>query len=799
MSKSVGPWGSVLGALLIVSVAWNGDAWAQNRRPVTADEVRDAIAKGVQFLRESNRNGTWEHLRPMVFNERYQGGLTAVATLALLECGYTAEDDLVRRALAFLRTLPPEHTYVVSLQTMALAHPNATPERDRALIARNMRWLVKTMRYDNLGGKPQFMGWGYPDLQVVRSDNSNSQYAVLALHAASQVGVDPGEKIWRDILSYYRMSQLPTGGWNYTVTGLGVGLGQDERLTMTVAGFCSLLIADMHLSRTHETIHPDGRIEGCGRYRSDPHLEKALARVGETFAVDTRKYTYYNLYGIERAGRLSGQRFFYRRGEPIDWYREGARFIVDSQRPDGSWQSFTGIDGMAVVDTAFALLFLAKGKMPVLVNKLMHGDLRARYPTGDWNNDRNDVRHLTEFCSQMLFMKNGRPVPLTWQTFDASKLTPGDPQGVAELLQAPIAFFNGHSAPYFTDSEKQILKQFVEQGGFIFVEACCSSKEFDAGVRELIRELWPDRSLEPLPPGHAIWTAFFQVPPGSFGLEGIDLGCKTVLVYAPQDMSCYWESGRTKEQEQDRAVLAFRLGANVVAYATGLEPPEDKLTPKQIASQDMDPIRRNSLQVAQINYGGRDWQPAPRAMRTLMEYVRSHYNVDVVLQTQPISLGDPALPNYKFLYMHGRRKFSLPPADLQTLRRHLELGGFLLADACCGSEEFDRAFRDMIQNAFGRPLEPIPLTDPFFTDRFGKELKEVQCRTQRGHPYTSMAPQLEGVRLDPNNPKSPWIVVYSKYDLGCALDRHQSPDCLGHSHRSALDIASQAVLYALKE
>jgi hypothetical protein len=55
------------------------------------------------------------------------------------------------------------------------------------------------------------------------------------------------------------------------------------------------------------------------------------------------------------------------------------------------------------------------------------------------------------------------------------------------------------------------------------------------------------------------------------------------------------------------------------------------------------------------------------------------------------------------------------------------------------------------------------------------------------------------VRLDPKNPKSPWIVIYSKYDIGCALDRHSSSDCLGHSHESALDVATQAVLYALKE
>ena len=39
----------------------------------------------------------------------------------------------------------------------------------------------------------------------------------------------------------------------------------------------------------------------------------------------------YYLYGVERAGRLSAQRFF----GPHDWYREGAAYFVDGQIPPG--------------------------------------------------------------------------------------------------------------------------------------------------------------------------------------------------------------------------------------------------------------------------------------------------------------------------------------------------------------------------------------------------------------------------------------------------------------------------------
>jgi len=58
---------------------------------------------------------------------------------------------------------------------------------------------------------------------------------------------------------------------------------------------------------------------------------------------------------------------------------------------------------------------------------------------------------------------------------------------------------------------------------------------------------------------------------------------------------------------------------------------------------------------------------------------------------------------------------------------------------------------------------------------------------QEGEPY------LEGVKLDDR-----WAVIYSKYDISCALERHQSADCRGYKHESALKIVANAILYALQ-
>src|SRR5262249_51506817 len=160
----------------------------------------------------------------------------------------------------------------------------------------------------------------------------------------------------------------------------------------------------------------------------------------------------------------------------------------------------------------------------------------------------------------------------------------------------------------------------------------------------------------------------------------IDYGCKTVIVYAPQDLSCYWEGNLSKE---GRGQLAFRLGANIVAYATGMEPPRARLAPVEIIAKDRQEFRRGYLNVAQLRPEG-DWQPAPNAMRNLLGDLRKNAQMNVALQTEAISATDPNLVDFKFLYVHGRADFTISAEGAKNLRTTLETGGTILADACCG-------------------------------------------------------------------------------------------------------------------
>jgi hypothetical protein len=306
--------------------------------------------------------------------------------------------------------------------------------------------------------------------------------------------------------------------------------------------------------------------------------------------------------------------------------------------------------------------------------------------------------------------------------------------------------------------------------------------------------------LKKLEPEHPIWLASnkFATSPRDFPLWGVKQGCKTVLVYSPVPLAGYWEANLYKDK--DRGQKSFELAANIVAYATGLERPRPRISPVAIVTDNpREKPKRGYLQAGQLRHEG-DWQPAPRAMRNLMLEGR-RVGLDVVLKTKAIYPSDEAVLDYRFLYMHGRNAFVTKKEDLKHLRFSLKSGGLLLADACCGAKAFDDSFRKFIAELFSEDklkLEPIPAKDDLFAaDLNGSAIDRVRRRVRDGKrvdpEFKSIPPALEGVKY-----RGRWVVIYSPIDIGCALEKQSSPDCLGHDAASALRLARAAMLYSLR-
>jgi hypothetical protein len=735
------------------------------RGGVSREEVERAIHDGVRFLKAQQRgDGSWSDVEGDA-----RSGTTSLVTLALLTAGEKPDAPELRKTLSFLRKLGPgdlRSTYAIALQTMVFAA--AEPERDLLRMAANVQWLEGAQIRP--GDRVYWPGsWSYTASKSDRhGDNSNSQYALLGLHAASEAGVPVKAEVWELARAYWMRGQKNDGSWGYTPENPA------SSASMTCAGISSLIIAGMRRYQGQESLQGD-RIQNCGRGGFNKNLAMGIDWLARNFQVRQnfgggQQWKFYYLYGLERAGRLSGVRFF---GEH-DWYRLGAEELVQEQdKLSGSWQGAL-LERDPVLATSFALLFLAKGRAPVLINKIRH------LPQGDWNNDPDDVRNLVGTVSRE--WKN----LLTWQVVDPSVAT------LPELLQAPILFFNGHRSPEFSLVAKQNLREFVEQGGFVFAEACCGEREFDQGFKRLMKEVFPEEEyqLRPLPDEHPVWRAKHLLDPNAHPLWGIEHGCRTVVIYSPLDLSCFWNQAETSPANP-AVSRAIKVGQNVVDYATGREMPADKLTVRELRTPSKDAPKRGALRIAKLKHAG-DWNIAPQAIPNLMDALRKPpFSFDVVVTQKDLFPRDPNLIFYPLIYIHGRGSVSFPKEDLDALRRHLEPGGgTLFADAACGSAAFDATFRRLVtQLVPDNPLVPIPRDDELYTTKVGFDLKDCQYTKAAGGGQDY--PQLEGVKLNGH-----WAIIYSKNDIGCALERHTGLECKGYTYESAVRIAGNIVMYS---
>src|SRR5438132_878900 len=169
-------------------------AYAPNAAPAEhkpPDKVREAIDRGVAYLKKSQTNSGWEQDPRM---QGMKGGATALALLALLESGLKADDPVVAKGLDYLREIEPTQTYVVSLQTAVFCRGKRM--KDRELIQRNVDWLLAARC--RVSGGP-LLGWTYTRSNSRTADNSNTQFAVLALDAGHDAGAKVHKKDWQEI------------------------------------------------------------------------------------------------------------------------------------------------------------------------------------------------------------------------------------------------------------------------------------------------------------------------------------------------------------------------------------------------------------------------------------------------------------------------------------------------------------------------------------------------------------------------------------------------------------------------
>ncbi len=563
---------AILSAACVPCVALAADE--EKEKPLDRAKVIDAIVEGCRRIEKTqdekggfDLDKNWYHGVDGTGDYgwlEFKVGCTALGTLALKHAipllppeDSAAAVKAAKKGFDFVtQQLPETKTYSAGVLLTLLYEDNPQNPKQHARLIGQYATMLALSQIPSGASKGM---WSYnlltpqwmidrqlvPQGRVVKDphrtgppDNSNTQFGVLGLVFAQASGFQVPREIWVRLAEHYLANQNADGGWGYYEK-------TDTTLNMTIASTVSLAICEEMLrDPNHRQCLPPPRNAAVDRGMQWIAKNAKFDRMGT-----------YGYYALERLGILMG------RSEigGVDWFTVGARTLTEqrgwSSENTGNYQDAAPPQ----VGAAFATLFLSRGLEPIIINKL------ERRETNDWNNDPYDVKHVTEYIS----VRFQRPAQWRIVTLDAS---------VDFLLQVPILFISGHEALKFTDEEKAKLKQYVERGGTILAEACCSKREFDQSFRKLLKELWPGAELAALPGTHQVFTSPKTVQGERLVLAlHLEQGQgRPGVLYLPHDLSCRWHAGGAD------AKPALDLGANIYFYVTKLVPPapvEVPLTP----------------------------------------------------------------------------------------------------------------------------------------------------------------------------------------------------------------------------
>ncbi|MBN1853237.1 MAG: DUF4159 domain-containing protein [Pirellulales bacterium] len=432
---------------------------------------------------------------------------------------------------------------------------------------------------------------------------------------------------------------------------------------------------------------------------------------------------------------------------------------------------------------------------PALIGKMAMGPIKFITQNGkqvkyrDWFTDPADMTNLLAWTRDKLDI-NYRSVEVDSAHFSY------DPRELPALL------LTGHDDFQFDDTVRSQLNRYVLDGGMILGDACCGWQNFDEAFRREMAAIFPDRPLRKLAPDDSIFASYYKLDQFSYQkedgstsfdapcLEGIPFGCRLGVVYSPIDLTCGWDGHDHPRGLRVVISQARQIGANYITYLLGNFQLARFLSTQKVYHEASAPTR-DDLVLAQIVHEG-DWDPDPSALHNLLKFSRDHSTLEVKFKRADIGLDDPRMPGYPLLYMTGHESFQWDQAAVERLRGYFKAGGMLLADACCGRLAFDTAFRHAILKVFPEQhLEPLPADHPIYHAHYDIGRVEYTPRTQEDFGKMDV-PSLEGVSLDGR-----LAVLYSRFDLGNGWEQFPHPYSYGYSEKDALEIGTNAFVYAV--
>jgi hypothetical protein len=195
---------------------------------------------------------------------------------------------------------------------------------------------------------------------------------------------------------------------------------------------------------------------------------------------------------------------------------------------------------------------------------------QIKYRGGEWDPNPQYVEAIIEELELRTSIDGSKERRIT---------TLSDP----DLFFYPFLYMAGkYEFEPFTQQERDVLRQFLIFGGFLFAEDTMGAKGFgfDQAFRNEMKKILPNHELKRLPPDHSAYRSFYLID--SIGgrqkvnpyLEGITIDNWTPVIYSQNDLSGAWSKDRFGKWVNEcvpggepQRSSAFKAGINIIVYS----------------------------------------------------------------------------------------------------------------------------------------------------------------------------------------------------------------------------------------
>lgn len=113
-----------------------------------------------------------------------------------------------------------------------------------------------------------------------------------------------------------------------------------------------------------------------------------------------------------------------------------------------------------------------------------------------------------------------------------------------ELFHFPFVVMTGEQDFHFTQKERENLKKYLENGGFLLSSAGCSNKDFDRAFRREMTAIFGKDTVKKIPMDHPIFRTVNHIkelelshPAAPPSLDGLEINGKMVVVYSSHGLN----------------------------------------------------------------------------------------------------------------------------------------------------------------------------------------------------------------------------------------------------------------------